>query len=272
MILPKRKKTLKSLTPLNRIYNEDCLVTMQRPEFQKKVNVIVTSPPYNTSRVMKNKKRAVSEREDRYMDFNDNKTDAEYIKWTLDVFKGYNNVLADNGVILYNLSYSSEKPTLIWETIYNIIQSSDFILADTIVWKKASAMPNNVSKNKLTRITEFIFVICRKKEFSSFQMNKEITSISGSGQKYYENVYNFIEAPNNDGSNPLNKATFSSELVIKLLSKYARPNDLVYDNFIGTGTTALACKKLGLNYIGSEISHKQCEYSQQRLAKECEND
>ena len=36
---------------------------------------------------------------------------------------------------------------------------------------------------------------------------------------------------------------------------------------MGSGTTAVACKELGLNYIGSEISKNQCEWAEKRLAR-----
>lgn len=34
---------------------------------------------------------------------------------------------------------------------------------------------------------------------------------------------------------------------------------------MGTGTTAVAAKKMGLKYVGSEISEKQCDYAEKRL-------
>ena len=40
---------------------------------------------------------------------------------------------------------------------------------------------------------------------------------------------------------------------------------IVYDPFIGTGTTAVACKRLGLDCVGSEISKEQVEFSLERL-------
>ena len=83
----------------------------------------------------------------------------------------------------------------------------------------------------------------------------------------YENIYNFIEAKNHDGPCPYNKATYSSDLCRKLLSIYITKNNaLIYDPFMGTGTTAVACKELGLSCIGSEISQQQCEWAENRLA------
>ena len=139
----------------------------------------------------------------------------------------------------------------------------------SIIWKKKSALPNNVSHNKLTRITEFVFVICRKDEFKTFRANKKVTKESKTGQKYYENIFNFIEAPNNDGANSLNKATYSSDLCLQLLNIYANENTIVYDPFMGTGTTGIACEKFcrekTMVCIGSELSDKQVEFSKNRL-------
>ena len=44
-----------------------------------------------------------------------------------------------------------------------------------------------------------------------------------------------------------------------------KKGDLIYDPFNGTGTTGVACSELGMKYIGSEISEKQCKHSIQRL-------
>ena len=141
------------------------------------------------------------------------------------------------------------------------------MVADVITWKKKSALPQNISPNKLTRICEYVFVFCRKNEYGTYFANKQVTSIRDTGQKMYEVVYNFISAPNNDGSCDLNKATYSTELCEKLLNIYAKKNSIVLDPFMGTGTTAVACKSLGHSYIGSELSENQCKYALERLGE-----
>ena len=87
------------------------------------------------------------------------------------------------------------------------------------------------------------------------------------GQASYGNIFNFIEAKNNDGSCPYNKATYSSDLCKQLLNIDGCKDGIVYDPFMGTGTTAVACKELSINYIGSEISKNQCEWAENRLSK-----
>lgn len=76
--------------------------------------------------------------------------------------------------------------------------------------------------------------------------------------------------PYNTGRNSLNKATFSSELVLKLLDIYYT-GGVVYDPFLGTGTTGLACEMLGIKWLGSEISTAQCNYARNRI-EEVKND
>jgi site-specific DNA-methyltransferase (adenine-specific)/modification methylase len=247
---------------INKIYNEDCINTMQKIN-EKIFNAIITSPPYNTSR--KGSSLLSASANVRYDDFDDCKSDDEYINWSINVFNNYDKVLKENGVILYNLSYSSENTHLMWMVISEIMKNTNFLIADNIIWKKPTTSPNSSSPNKLTRICEYVFVFCRKNEFESFQCNKEISSYRNTGQIAYKNYFNFIEAKNNDGSNDIHKATFSSELVRKLISLYVKEKDLVYDSFMGTGTTAVACILEKVNYIGSEISERYCQQARKRI-------
>lgn len=241
------------------IYNIDCIEWMQTAP--KEIDLVLTSPPYNTSRV-----GASDKYNSRYDTFQDFKSDAEYIDWTVKVFNGYDKVLKKNGCILYNLSYSSENSYLIWLLVADIIRNTSFTTADCIVWKKKSAIPNNRSKNKLTRICEWVFVFCRKNKIDTFYCNKKaISVVEKTGQINYENLFNYIEASNNDGSNELNKATFSTELAGKLLAMYADKGFTIYDSFMGTGTTAKAAIIQKMNYIGTEISQAQCSLAEKRL-------
>jgi site-specific DNA-methyltransferase (adenine-specific) len=50
--------------------------------------------------------------------------------------------------------------------------------------------------------------------------------------------------------------------IIKLLS---RPNDIVLDPFVGSGTTSVAAKELGRRYIGIDINEEYCKYARERL-------
>ena len=241
---------------INNIYNEKNTLTMQKMDANV-IDLIVTSPPYNIIRPNST---------DRGYDlYKDGMSNDQYIDWTLDIFKGFDKVLKPNGVVLYNMSYGTENTILMSLVVADIIRKSEFTLADIIVWKKKSATPNNVSHNKMTRIVEYVYVFCRKEEFHTFNCNKKELSKRETGQSIYENVFNFISAKNNDSSTDLNKATFSTEFVRKLTNTYAKPNSVIYDPFMGTGTTAIACLADGHKYIGSEISKEQCDYAEKRI-------
>lgn len=254
---------------INKIYNEDCFLTMKR--LDGKVNTIITSPPYNTggrieywNNKIVNGIRVYSQQK-RYDQYLDCKSSDQYINWTIDLFNLYNSILEKDGCILYNISYGNESAETMWLLIAEIIKRTEFTVADCISWKKTTALPNTTSKNKLTRICEFVFVFVRKSEYLTFNTNKKVITTSDKGQDFYDVFYNYIEASNNDGSNDLNKATYSTELVRKLLLLYTKENDLVYDSFMGTGTTANACIIEKRNYLGSELSEEQCKYAEKRL-------
>jgi DNA modification methylase len=251
----------------NKIFNESNEETLKRLE-KNSVDLILTSPFYNSTpanRGILNKNKNKYYPTCRYDEFSDNLSFEEYIDYNSRLFNGFDKILKKNGVILWNLSYGTTNPDGMFLTVSSIIEKSEFSMADCIVWKKKSAIPNNVNCNRLTRITEFIFVFVRKNEINSFYMNKKKLSESKTGQSFFENLFNFVEADNNDAPCPYNKATFSTDLCLKLLKMYAPTNAVVYDPFMGTGTTAVACKKLGLNYIGSEISKKQVEWAEERI-------
>ena len=254
------------------VRNEDCLTTINKIKEQgKKINLVITSPPYNKSRhsSQSKKMKQMETYNSMYDGYDDTMDNEDYYNWQCNIINKIDEILSENGVILYNLSYSNENPDCMWGLIENIRHKTNFMIAEQITWLKKSALPQNVSHNKLTRLTEYIFVLCRKSEYKTYITNKKVTKENSKGQKYYENIYNVIKAPNNDGPCNLNKATFSSDMVLELLKIYARPNSIIYDPFMGTGTTGIGVEKYGNGCIciGSEISEKQVEYSKERLNK-----
>lgn len=62
-------------------------------------------------------------------------------------------------------------------------------------------------------------------------------------------------------SNGTYRNNFSKELLVPFIEAYTKPNDTVFDPFIGVGTTAVSCIETGRNFIGSEICndvYKMC--------------
>ena len=61
-----------------------------------------------------------------------------------------------------------------------------------------------------------------------------------------------------------------TEKPVSVISRLIQANigDLILDPFLGSGTTAVACKELGRKFIGIEINPKYCEIALRRLAQE----
>jgi site-specific DNA-methyltransferase (adenine-specific) len=73
-------------------------------------------------------------------------------------------------------------------------------------------------------------------------------------------------------SNFKDKKVHEFQKPIKLLNRIVElgsfENDTILDPFLGSGTTAVACKMLNRNYIGIEISEKYCKIAEDRLKQE----
>ena len=231
----------------NKIFNEDNIITMSNIS-DKSISGIITSPPYNIS----------TRRKDTYYDNGyshlDGLSEEEYLKLRINEFKEFSRIIEDRGVICYNLSYHNENPILPTLLITRIHQETDLTLADMITWKKSTALPFQTSPTKLSRICEQIYVIVKKEHLPDFKANKRISKINEkTGQKFYKNYVNLVEAKNNDSIKTKLKATYSEDLVTKLISIYFPEDSLIYDPFMGIGTTARACLKNKRKFIGSEL-------------------
>jgi len=276
------------------IYNADCMeVCRSMPD--NSIDMVLTSPPYKSTRVWKaigddaeedaGERKGGSSKSNtrknnltkRYDDFLDTRTDEEYVDDTVALFLEFDRLLKPNCIVLYNISWGgglSLKGTQVHtDVMHAVFHRTPFYVADTIVWRKANAMPDNQSPNMCTRIWEPVWVCCRASERATFRANKKKSSVrKDNNQQLYEPFYSYIEAANNDGATELNKCTYSTELCDKLLGYYAdeemrRSGGVVFDPYNGTGTTGVSCLKIGMKYIGAEISAKQCEYSVSRLRK-----
>jgi DNA modification methylase len=74
-------------------------------------------------------------------------------------FKQFSRVLKDKGVICYNISYAKENPILPTLLVAKVHNDTDLTIADIICWKKSNSIPFQSSLQKLSRVTELIYVL-----------------------------------------------------------------------------------------------------------------
>ena len=216
-----------------------------------KVDYVLTSPPYN----MRGHEKEMYNNAETYRD---NMSNEEYSRWIVKLFDYYDELLKRDGVVIFNLNYISNKKNTagnLFKIIGRIEEESNFVLIDQICWKKDSAMP--ISEARLSRVWENVWIFIRKGDWETF--HKKFKSV-------LVGKPNFIQAPNNDGANKINKACFSSSLVEQLLTLYnVQEESVVLDNFMGTHTTAIGCEKIGCKWIGIEKDKKTYTYGCDRV-------
>jgi len=86
----------------------------------------------------------------------------------------------------------------------------------------------------------------------------------------YDKIYRVMHGGvvNDDGGKRVHPTQKPVRLFRKILNDFTKPNDLILDAYVGSGSTLVAAKQLGRHYIGIEISEKYCEIAKQRLARE----
>ena len=96
-------------------------------------------------------------------------------------------------------------------------------------------------------------IVAYKNENTYMRINK-------SAEKYFD-VWNIQPTPNY-----MQVATFPLELPERIIRGYNNYDDLVVlDPFMGSGTTGVACKKLGVDFIGIELDDLYFNNARKRI-------
>ena len=94
--------------------------------------------------------------------------------------------------------------------------------------------------------------------------NKGFTIIRMHGKKLKRDVIETSVAAIKGNKHP---AIYPVGVVEEFLHLLTPPRSLVLDPFMGSGSTAVACKKLGRHYIGYDINAEYCEDARQRVSE-----
>lgn len=231
---------------INTIQCCDCLEGMRKlPD--KCVDLVVTSPPYNlknsTGNGMKDGrggKWSNAALINGYATYDDNMPYDEYCKWQKDCLTEMYRLIKDDGAIFYNHKWRVQGGLI--QDRHEIVQG--FPVRQIIIWKRKGGI--NFNPGYFLPTYEVIYLI-PKKDF------KLTPKSSG-----YGDIWEFMQEQKNE-----HPAPFPVALIDRIISStYAK---VVLDPFMGSGTTAVAAKALGRDYIGFEISESYVELANRRI-------
>ena len=213
----------------------------------EKVDMVFTSPPYNgeTQVGFKQNKKGGMKTTNLYLDNQtDDKTSSEYIQFNRDIFERIKEIASGEMVILYNINYNRNSPDLFLDVIG---EGRDlFNLVETIVWEKSMAI--SLAGDNLTRIVEFIFVLYNGEDKP--KINKTHTN---------ECIKNLWKISNVGANNEIHKACFPVSLAEEGIRVYGKQNGILYEPFLGSGSTLIAAEKTNRKCYGMELDPKYCD-------------
>jgi DNA modification methylase len=99
----------------------------------------------------------------------------------------------------------------------------------------------------------------------NFKMDYSEVNFTFNSQMGFSDVWTDIDFYKEDREHSTQKPL---KLIERLIIASSNEGDIILDPFLGSGTTAIACKKLGRKYIGIEVDKKYCEYAKKRLSFE----
>lgn len=230
------------ITP-DTIYNEDCLTTLSRLA-DNSIDLIVTSPPYNKGLYSKKSPAAKWVKTINYANFDDALPAEEYAQLQQRVLSECVRVLKPTGSIFYNHKDILYKGLTVHPTwVYS------FPVHEIIIWDRGSSCM--IDTHYFQPITEYVYWIVKDSHYFYFNKNEALQRT---------NIWHIPFETNNP-----HPAPFPEKLVTNIVLTCSQKDDLVYDPYSGSGTTATVCQNLHRHYLGSEISHKYIDYAERRI-------
>jgi site-specific DNA-methyltransferase (adenine-specific) len=235
------------------IYAEDCLETMSRMP-DSSIDFVLTSPPYDDLRK-----------------YNGYSFEFELVAQEL------YRVLKETGSLVWVIGDAtkngSESGTSFRQALY--FQSLGFKIHDTMIYEKNSpTYPASRTGNRYTQIFEFMFVFSKgkpkckliidkpnkwagHKDFSG-KLKNPVPDFSPRNNIWkYTTSFNGVKHP----------APFPELLAQDHILTWSAEGDVVYDPFMGSGTTAKMAKVNNRHFVGSEISQEYVDIANARLEK-----
>jgi DNA modification methylase len=239
----------------NLIYNEDCIETLSKMDSES-IDLIFADPPFNVGL--------------KYQGFKDN--NENYFEWSREWISECFRVLKPTGSFYLMTLDKNLAGTL-------PIMEDHGVFINIIKWKNVSSgsskktfWPSSQPIILYGKTKDYIFNTFAEKNngFKCWDKNRES---KGQLLDYWDDIplvyagsIKHKEAIIEPGTNKkAHIAQMPEHLVGRAIKFSTNEGDLVFDPFMGSGTTAAACKKLKRNFIGSEISKYYYDLSNKRL-------
>lgn len=238
-----------------KLYNEDCLNVLQRMiDKKEKVDCIITSPPYNmclrihSGRYMSRWgwKGNVGSFSSKYDGYKDDLPMDKYFSFQ-DEF--IDKALQVTDLMFYNIQMITGNKVALLQLLGKYAEK----IKEIIIWNKGYGQPA-MQNGVLNSQYEFIFVFQNSKPYNrSFE-----DALFPRGTE--SNVWDIKRE-----RNKLIKAGFPTELVKRILKNFVKSGSIVFDPFMGSGTTGVVCKELGYDFIGVEMDKEMFEKAKDRI-------
>lgn len=235
--------------PEIKLYNEDCITAMKKMD-NDCIDLIVTDPPYNLGNFMKDRDTNLSKMRDNFFGSAgwDNMEFEEWQKSMDDFFELAANVMQKGGAMIMFMAIIKV------ETIIKLAQKHGFYYKTTGIWHKTNPMPRNMNLHFVNSTEAWIY-FTYKTRTGTFNNNGAV-------------LHDFIETsvtPNSErkcGKHPTQKPEALIQHFVETLSN---ENNWVLDPFMGSGTTGVAAKRTGRNFIGIELDKDYYEMAATRI-------
>lgn len=266
------------MVEINKLYNEDCLITMGNLS-ENSIDLTLTSPPYDDLRTYNEH-------------ISGNKTEFNGYSFPFEkIAKELYRITKKGGIVVWVVgdatNKGSETGTSFRQALF--FKECGFDLYDTMIYQKTGTpFPQ---KTRYNQTFEYMFVFSKGKP-NTFNpiMKKNATAGAVRHSRKFRNTNGEMvpgfngKAVNEYGienniwliKNGMNKSTkdliafehpaiFPEELAAKHIITWTKKNDLVYDPFMGSGTTAKMAILLDRNWLGSELDSTYTDICNRRL-------
>ena len=247
----------------NKLFHEDNLLTLGRMP-DDYLDLTITSPPYNVD-LGNNKYNKNS-----YDLYKDNKDHREYLCWLKTVFEQVYKKTTSGGRCVINIGDGQNGRVPTHSDVLQLMVEIGWLPMSTILWEKGetsnrTAWGSFVSPSAPSFPRSFEFILVFSKDNFKLIKKGETDLTNEEFIKWSNATWKMPTAKSSKVKHP---APFPIDLPFRCIKMLSWVNAVVYDPFMGSGSTAIAAKLLNRRFIGSELSKDYFLLSLERLGED----